>query len=177
MGRWHHHVLPLAGLARRHGAARARTREPIPAAHTGGGGDPVRIAGRPWFRLARDAAYVLDMWMRYLVRLWPARRRPGVVITDRYAYDLLLDPNATVLAHAVMTRLFPRPDLCVYLTADVGTLLARKSEQSPDELARQLRLYDAYGRKLRWVRISAADEWTSEEAVFGRVLARYLKSS
>jgi thymidylate kinase len=79
------------------------------------------------------------------VRVRPLLRRNCLVLTDRYFFNYRLDPASVKYAGPpwllqALLPLFPRPDLVVTLEADAATLLARKRELSPEEIARQIAL-------------------------------------
>ena len=78
-------------------------------------------------------------------RVRPLLRRNYLVMTDRYFYNYRLDPDSVKYAGPAwllnsLLPLFPRPDLVITLEADAATLLARKRELSPEEIARQIAL-------------------------------------
>lgn len=84
--------------------------------------------------------YLLGYW--FLTRLQIAKQ-PTVVIFDRYAYDMAIDPRRFRIALPSklirwFTRLAPKPDLifCLYGTPEV--LAARKQELPLNEVARQV---------------------------------------
>ena len=175
MGRWHGHVLPLAKVAARHGASATASASPPDPAGDPVAGDPVRLPGRPYFRLARDAAYLADMFLRYLLRILPALRKPGVVLTDRYAYDLMMDPSATALPGFVLKHLYPRPDVCIYLHNRADVLQTRKSEQSLNELNRQLDAFEKIKRPFGLLPVETHDLSDTVAAVSHQIVQRYLK--
>lgn len=85
------------------------------------------------------ADYILGYWIRVRPSL---ARQPNVVLFDRYACDLRIDPGrfrirlpAFVLRMAV--RVVPRPDLVVCLVASPDVVLARKTELGAEEILRQ----------------------------------------
>ncbi len=176
MGRWHSHILPLAGIARTQGASAKADPSPQPA-DPRAPADPVHLSGRPLYRLVRDAVYLAEMALRYALRLWPALRRGGVVLTDRYAFDLLLDPNATVLAHLALTRIFPRPHLCFYLHQDAETLQKRKQEQSLFELQRQLDVFARYQARLGFIPILSENLDKNVHEIFQPTVLKYITRS
>ena len=150
MGRWHSHILPLAGLARSYGVSSTGPQEVTDLSHAYA--DPPKVKGRRRiYRLFRDVVYVAEMSLRYLLRIRPALHKGGVVLTDRYAFDLLLDPNVTDLTRLVLSGLFPRPHLCFYLHNSAEALRRRKAEQSLDEIQRQLDIFASYQERLGFI--------------------------
>jgi thymidylate kinase len=85
------------------------------------------------------ADFIVGYWMIYR----PVLRRGGVVVVERGWQDLVVDSRRYLLpAHTpvhFLSILVPRPDVIVILEGPVETILQRKRELSPDEIARQLR--------------------------------------
>jgi thymidylate kinase len=96
-------------------------------------------------RRLRGPLHVLaDEILRYWVHVRPRMGPHGVVLADRYAYDVLRVNNRTVqkrwfrrLAMAVI----PRPQLTFFLEGDPATITARKHELTVAETTRQLHAY------------------------------------
>lgn len=82
------------------------------------------------------------------MKLWRPLERGSLILFDRYAYDILVDPRRyryggpSWLARA-FARAVPKPDLCIALDAPAQTLISRKTEISLDELERQRHAYAA----------------------------------
>lgn len=81
----------------------------------------------------------LTFWMGYLQFVRPVLKRGGLVIADRYTYDVLLDPQRFRLKVPAWTlRLFvrtlPHPDIILALVAEPATIIARKPELSIAEI-------------------------------------------
>ncbi len=84
--------------------------------------------------------YVLGYWLRIRPKI---ADRPAVVIFDRYAYDLALDPRRFRIGlpgwvAALFARLAPRPDLIICLHAAPEVIAARKQELPIEEIRRQV---------------------------------------
>lgn len=98
---------------------------------------------------------IADEWYRQIVS-WRERRRGKIVLFDRhfyadyYAYDIAGSaadrPLARRLHGWMLERLFPRPDLVVYLDAPAEVLLARKGEGDRALLEQRRRDYLEVGR-------------------------------
>ncbi len=77
----------------------------------------------------------------YLLRWWrdirPGLRNGGVVIADRYVYDLRESPWPGSTASRVAEFLMPRPDVLVLPDAPDRIIHARKPERTADEQAAQ----------------------------------------
>ena len=96
----------------------------------------------------RVTYYWLDYVIGYALKILPRRRRPSLILFDRYFYDYLVDPlrcrvrRDTLLAR-VLARLVPKPDGVVIVTARYELVRARKQELSPEESAFQIAAYEA----------------------------------
>lgn len=113
-------------------------------------------SGRSFIRLANRLA---EEWHRALVAS-RHRRRGSIVVFDRhfladyYAYDVSLSAqprrSASRRFHGfVLSRLYPRPDLVIYLDAPAEILLERKGEGTLESLERRRREYLELGHVLR----------------------------
>ncbi len=92
----------------------------------------------------------LGFWGGYLRYVLPQRARNRVIVADRYAYDVWLDPTRFHLQLPEWTlKIFcatvPRPDVVVALVADVARILERKQELPSEEIQR-------YQEKLKTLR-------------------------
>ena len=176
MGRWQDHILPLDRIAKTKGATKQTPQPKTPQqASVSQHADPVKIQGRRIFRFIRDGAYLLEMYMRYFLRLRPALKKGGIVITDRYAYDLLLDPNGTWLLKWAIPYFYPRPHICFYLYHDAQTLIARKGEQSQDEIQRQLTVYNQYQHQLAFTAVKSETPEATAEHVLHLTVEAFFK--
>jgi hypothetical protein len=97
---------------------------------------------RASLRLANRLA---EEWSRQ-ARAWTLVRRGSVVVFDRhffadyYAYDIAGNgsrPLSRRLHGLLLARLYPRPDLTIYLDAPADVLLARKGEGTAELLERR----------------------------------------
>jgi predicted ATP-grasp superfamily ATP-dependent carboligase/thymidylate kinase len=119
-------------------------------------------SGRSFLRLANRLA---EEWQRALVASLQ-KRRGSIVVFDRhffadyYAYDVAAPRrrSATRRLHGfVLARLYPKPDLVVYLDAPAETLLLRKGEGTLETLARRRREYLDLGRVMSNFAVVDAD--------------------
>jgi thymidylate kinase len=110
--------------------------------------------GRSFLRLGNRLA---EEWHRVLVASLH-RRRGSIVVFDRhffadyYAYDVSAKPrrSASRRVHGfVLSRLYPRPDLVIYLDAPAEILLERKGEGTLESLERRRREYLELGKILQ----------------------------
>lgn len=93
---------------------------------------------------------VLDEWYRQY-HAWRWQRRGFVVLFDRhyypdyYAYDVARGPGPRPLHRRLhgwlLERVYPKPDLLIYLDAPAEVLFARKGEGSVELLERRRRDY------------------------------------
>ena len=106
---------------------------------------------------ARLGNRLAEEWHRALVAS-VYRRRGSIVVFDRYffadyyAYDVVRSRRRSAsrrLHGFILSRLYPRPDLVIYLDAPAEVLLERKGEGTLESLARRRREYLALGRVLR----------------------------
>ena len=110
-------------------------------------------SARSFVRLGNRLA---EEWHRALVAS-RHRRRGSIVVFDRhffadyYAYDVAAQPRRTAsrrLHGFILSRLYPRPDLVIYLDAPAEILLERKGEGTLESLERRRREYVELGRIL-----------------------------
>jgi thymidylate kinase len=108
-----------------------------------------RRAARGAVRGVRMALWVGEEWFRQAVAA-AFRRRGWIVVYDRhffadyYHYDVVGDGSRPLSARVhgfLLRRLYPRPDLVVYLDAPGEVLFQRKGEASPDWLEARRRQY------------------------------------
>ncbi len=109
--------------------------------------------------------YILGYWFKIRTKI---AKQPTVVIFDRYAYDIALDPrrfriNLPVTLIRWFTRLAPKPDIIFCLHGNPEVLAARKRELPIEEVARQVEaLKEFAANEPRAILIST--EGTVEEA-------------
>ena len=119
-------------------------------------GSPKRAlrTARSFLRLGNRLA---EEWHRALVASLH-RRRGSIVVFDRhffadyYAYDVSAKPrrSASRRVHGfVLSRLYPRPDLVIFLDAPAEILLERKGEGTLESLERRRREYLELGKILK----------------------------
>jgi predicted ATP-grasp superfamily ATP-dependent carboligase/thymidylate kinase len=117
---------------------------------------------RSFLRLANRLA---EEWQRALVAS-VQRRRGSIVIFDRhffadyYAYDVAAQGRRSTsrrLHGFVLARLYPKPDLVLYLDAPAETLLRRKGEGTLEALSRRRREYLELGQVMTNFAVVDAD--------------------
>lgn len=104
------------------------------------GSKPSGIPGS-LFRLAYLVAdYVIGYWIKVRPRI---AKSPAIVLFDRYAYDLEMDPRRfriklpNWLLHPA-TKMAPKPDLIFCLDGEAEEIQQRKKELPLEEVERQL---------------------------------------
>lgn len=95
---------------------------------------------------AHALAFALDYWLGFAFIVRPLLARSGLVIFDRYFYDLFVDPRryryaGPVWLARVLSPFIPKPDLVLFLDAPEEVILSRKREVAPEELSRQRESY------------------------------------
>jgi thymidylate kinase len=96
-------------------------------------------------RRLRGALHVTaDEILRYWVNVRPHLARHGIVLADRYAYDLFRINNPMVRRRwfrRVATIVIPAPNVTFFLEGDPEVITARKRELTLEETIRQQRAY------------------------------------
>ena len=82
--------------------------------------------------------FAIDLMLRYLFLIFPQRLRKKIVITDRYATDILLMKHVPMWMKKCAVFLFPKPTISVLLYNDAALLHQRRTEEPVEELQRQL---------------------------------------
>jgi len=100
--------------------------------------------------LVRLVYYTFDYILGYWLKIRPMIvTQPTIVIFDRYAYDMALDPRRfrIGLSGCVagwFAALAPKPDLILCLYAPPEVIMARKQELPMDEIYRQVEALKAF---------------------------------
>ena len=110
-----------------------------------------RIADRapegpmPWTHNLSVLHYFIDLWARYLLQIRPQLARDGLVLCDRYFFDVLVQ-EVLVCENRILRRLLlaltPRPTVTALLSGDPKVIAARKSEMSAEKTARNMASLD-----------------------------------
>ena len=91
--------------------------------------------------------YWADFWVGHFVRALSFIRMGGVLITERYIYDMLVDPvrhrlNIWEGWASFLCKVAPSPRLIVFLVGDSKILYERKGELDSEEIDRQQKRID-----------------------------------
>jgi thymidylate kinase len=96
-------------------------------------------------RRLRGALHVMtDEILRYWVEVRPRLAPHGIVLADRYAYDLLRVNNPTIRRRwfrRLATAIIPDPHVTFFLEGDPAVIAERKNELTLEETIRQQRAY------------------------------------
>jgi thymidylate kinase len=96
-------------------------------------------------RRLRGAMHVMaDEILRFWVQVRPRLAPHGIVLVDRYAYDILRVNNSTVTRpwfRRLAVAVIPRPHLTFLLEGDPAVMAARKRELTVEETVRQQAAY------------------------------------
>jgi thymidylate kinase len=133
---------PLSRLKGKKSQAAGPTLEPHGSTPSGKLGSLFRLA-----YLTLD--YVLGYWLRIRPKI---AKQPTVVIFDRYAYDMALDPRRfRISLPSWVARRFvalaPTPDLIICLYGSPELIAARKQELSVEETRRQVEALLAFAKQ------------------------------
>jgi thymidylate kinase len=84
----------------------------------------------------------LDFVAGYWIRIWPVRARGGLVVSERWWWDMYVDPRrhrleAMPRSTRLLARLIPRTDVFFLLDAPSERIHERKRELSATEIERQ----------------------------------------
>jgi thymidylate kinase len=142
----HGDVLPVHRVYMGSGQPLLPTRKLVRRLHgkTGPNSRPPTLRGVAKRRL-RGALHVMaDEILRYWIRVRPCLAPHGVVLVDRYAYDILRVNNPTVRRHwfrRLAVAVIPKPHLTFLLEGDPVVIAARKRELTVEETVRQQAAY------------------------------------
>lgn len=96
-------------------------------------------------RRLRGALHIMvDELIRYWLQVRPRLSPHGIVLADRYAYDILRINNPTVRKpwfRRLVKAITPVPDLTFFLEGDPAVIAARKKELTVEETVRQQHEY------------------------------------
>ena len=85
--------------------------------------------------------YFVDLWARYLLQVRPALARGGLVLCDRYFFDVLVQEVLVCenpWLRGLLLALTPKPTVTALLSGDPEVIAARKHEMSAQKTARDM---------------------------------------
>jgi hypothetical protein len=94
------------------------------------------------FGVMKTLHHFAGCWLSYWLRVFPAKVRNELVVSDRSFEDPLVEPQPHHVSRGgtlarVLKKLLPKPDVTVVLGAESGPTNARKPELEGEELHRQ----------------------------------------
>lgn len=117
--------------------------------------------------------FFIDLYLRYVFRLFPAKIKNDYVITDRYITDMILMNGVPYFLRKLYFNLLPKPDIFLYLHNNIKILHKRKGHPL-DDLNRQKKIYDKLSKKYEFMNIkSDSEEQTFNDTI--RILIKNLK--
>lgn len=164
-GRGRGHVLPISKLGRAYKKAEKQRDASIPSLEK-------RPAGgnfRTFIYSGAALVFAFDFALRYMARIFLARRRHAIVITDRYCSDLFLMKHVPTWLKSALISVFPKPTLTFYLYQDAEVLHERRPEESIAELERQLALFTALRQHLPYIALKTTNPEKDAERVIQEV--------
>jgi thymidylate kinase len=133
--------------------------------------------------LAHLTGHFADYYLGFALRIWPLLARTGLVLFDRYFYDLAADPKryrygGPSRIPEILSNTVPRPGLVLVLDAPEETLLNRKNETTAGELRiereRYSRLADhGFARRIDASRLPEAVALEACHAVLEALRSRF----
>lgn len=157
--------------------AGAQNGGPLPAT----GGSRTKSPRQILWAVARLVNFLGEEWYRQLLS-WSCQARGYIVLYDRhFLFDFSLDGvDSDVSAFErrlhrwILTRLYPRPSLAVYLDAPAEVLFARKGEKSPEELENRRQAFLHQTTQFRnFARVDGTQPPSQVCAEVSRLIAEY----
>jgi thymidylate kinase len=164
---------------RRHDGDKEGAQARSPSSATGG--NRTRSPGQILWAVARLVNFVSEEWYRQLLS-WSYQVRGYIVLYDRhFRFDFSLDGvDSDVLAFErrlhrwILTRLYPRPSLIVYLDSPAEVLFARKGEKTLRDLENRRQAFLRQGTQFRnFVQVDGTQPLDKVCAEVCRLIAEY----
>jgi thymidylate kinase len=113
--------------------------------------------------VVRVFAHFMDYWFGYFTKIKPILSHSGLVVFDRYFYDLAVDPlryryGGPRWLLSALIPFVPKPHLTLVLDASEHTVRARKQELEPDDLRRLRHRYRELAARIPGTEVIAADQ-------------------
>ena len=122
-------------------------------------------AGLSLRSIAVTALYTFELWLRYLIKILPARKTGVTVFCDRYYYDrLALDNHLPQFFQSVLWLIIPKPSVTFLFTAKGETLALRERNLPKENLKKQRARYLALNKTLKAIVINT-DQKNKKAAV------------
>ncbi len=145
------------------------------------GGDRKLYLGAKLWAAGRLANCLAEEWYRQLLS-WSYQARGYIVLYDRhFLFDFSLDGVDSDVwtferrVHRwILTRLYPRPSLVIYLDAPAEVLFARKGEKTLEELENRRQAFIRQGTQVRnFVRVDGTQQLNAVCAEVSKLIAEY----
>ena len=120
--------------------------------------------------------FTLDLILRYFIKILPKRKSKDIVITDRYATDILLMKNVPMWLKKILYFTIPKPTKIIYLYNDIDVLHIRKPNHPYDDLVRQESLFKEINKDLNPIQIKNEDIEKSKKQVCEIIFNELLKN-
>jgi len=174
----HGDVLPVRRVYMGSGQPLLPTRKLVRRLHgkTGPNAKPPSLRGVAQRRLRGPLHVLTDEILRYWVQVRPRLAPHGIVLVDRYAYDILRVNNPTVQRpwfRRLTVAIVPRPHLTFLLEGDPEVVAARKRELTVEETIRQQAAYRSLEGLVREFR--PLDVVTHDEPTLTRIAKEILR--
>jgi thymidylate kinase len=110
-------------------------------------------------------------WWAYVTTILPARSRGYLVVGDRWIYGYVVAPESlryfgpAALARLAV-KLAPQPDLVANLVAPLEIVRDRKRELQPDEILRQMTVWESVPAR----RLFTVEATAKPEAIASRII-------
>ena len=118
----------------------------------------------------------IDYLIGYQFNIKPYKRKNYFVCSDRYFYDILVDPKRfrvkklSRITKSIFQYTLQKPDITILLQADPKTVFARKKDLTFEEITRQNSEYELLSKKFKEIQI------VSSQDSIRQVLANSLQS-
>ena len=112
--------------------------------------DPHNQKKSNFFRaLIKLLYYVIIYNWGYITQILPTLVINGIVIFDRYYFDMIIDPKRYRITGFepyvnFFKKFIPEPDINIFLIADPKKIFERKSEINIDEISRQQKIFNDF---------------------------------
>lgn len=160
-GRGRGHILPISTLGRSY--KRKEKNKDIWSPE-----EKISLKKRMTYTLSAPI-FSIDLWLRYLISIFPKRRTGSIVITDRYCSDIYLMKNVPKCVRAFLFSLFPKPTFTFYLYNTAEILHQRRPKEPLKELQRQMDLFAELQPKLGAVSLKTDNLAKNKEAIIQEV--------
>lgn len=129
---------------------------------------------KPFLYTLAAPVYTMDLLLRYFFIVYPKRKK-HIVITDRYGSDILLMEHVPIRLKKLLLSFFPKPTVTFYLYNDPQTLYHRRQQQSPEELQRQMGLFEYLVTTFQAIQIKTNNPEKDFQTIAGKTFQRLME--